>query len=189
MLRRNYKKIRREYFDYKKSNKLKSFREVDNNQIDYDISDIPWPVLFLRVYNRDTDKVSYFPRTCKLLRDIPGCTLAMFSVLPPGKVIPPHVGPFSGVLRYHLCLVDGGEGCFINVGGKKYIWESGKDVIFDDTFEHFVENNSDKTRVILFIDIQKRFSNPILDIVNTLFLKLSQYNKTVYDIVYNTNHS
>ena len=28
----------------------------------------------------------------------------MFSILAPGKRIPPHDGPYKGVLRYHLGL-------------------------------------------------------------------------------------
>jgi aspartyl/asparaginyl beta-hydroxylase (cupin superfamily) len=188
-LRSNYKTIRSEYMNYTKYKSLKRFKEIDVNQTDFDITDIPWNVLFLRIYNRDTDKIKWFPKTYKLISQIPNCTLAMFSVLPPGKKIPLHVGPFKGILRYHLCLVSGGDRCFINVNGYNYSWKSGQDVIFDDTLEHFVENNSKRTRVILFIDIRKSFQNPVLEMINRIFLVFAQYNKTVYDIVYNTNQS
>ena len=74
-------------------------------QINNDISDVPWEVLFLRVYNKDTDKIKYFPKTHSLISKIPGCSLAMFSILYPGKIIPPHIGPYKGILRYHLAII------------------------------------------------------------------------------------
>jgi ornithine lipid ester-linked acyl 2-hydroxylase len=36
------------------------------------------------------------PRTAAVLRAIPGLTTAFFSILAPGKHLPPHVGPYRG---------------------------------------------------------------------------------------------
>ena len=44
------------------------------------------------------------PETARLIRQIPGMTTALFSFLAPGKRLPPHRGPYGGVLRYHLAL-------------------------------------------------------------------------------------
>ena len=44
------------------------------------------------------------PRTAEIVESIPGMTTALFSVLLPHKHIPPHRGPWKGVLRYHLAL-------------------------------------------------------------------------------------
>ena len=46
------------------------------------------------------------PRPPRLVESIPGMETAMFSILSPGKHIPPHTGPYKGVLRYHLGLLD-----------------------------------------------------------------------------------
>jgi aspartyl/asparaginyl beta-hydroxylase (cupin superfamily) len=191
-LRDNYKKIRQEYKNYiKKYGKLRRFRDIDRVQTDYDISDIPWDVLFLRVYNKDTLKIKYFPKTYNLISKIPGCSLAMFSVLHPRKIIPPHTGPFKGVLRYHLALITPKKSnkCKIRVNKIEYYWQTGKDIIFDDTFIHSVENNTDETRVVLFLDIQRDFRNIFLNIINNVVLYFCKFNDSVSNIVDNTNNN
>ena len=191
-LRNNYKKIRQEYINYTKNHgKLRRFKDIDTVQTDYDISDIPWDVLFLRVYNKDTSKIKYFPKTYELISKIPGCSLAMFSVLHPGKIIPPHTGPFKGVLRYHLALITPkkSDECKIKVNKIEYYWQTGKDVIFDDTFIHSVENKTDESRVVLFLDIQRDFENIFLNIVNNVVLYFCKFNDSVDNIVDNTNNS
>lgn len=187
-LRNNYLDIRQEYLDYIKNHQLARFKDVDKTQTKYDISDIPWQVLFLKVYNVDTDKTRFFPKTTRLISQIPGCTLAMFSVLHSGKVIPPHRGPYKGVLRYHLTLIAPKDHhlCTIHVNKKPYNWTEGTDVLFDDTYLHHVENKSSDTRVILFLDIKKDFNNIFLDSLNSLLLNLAKYNDTVDSIKNNS---
>ena len=113
----------------------------------------------------------------------------MISILPPGKKIPVHVGPYKGVLRYHLGLKIPKDinNCFIVVNKKKYCWEEGKDVLFDDTLEHYVENNTNETRVILFLDIKLNFNNILLNSINSFISTFGQFNDTVVDIVNNVN--
>lgn len=190
-LRDNYDVIMNEYLNYNNTNKLKRFKDIDKVQTKYDISDIPWEVLFLRVYNKDTDKIKYFPKTFELISNIPGCSLAMFSILHPGKIIPPHNGPYKGVLRYHLALTAPKDinKCYIVVNDKKYHWETGKDVMFDDTFLHHVKNESDETRIVLFLDIKKEFNNYFLNKLNDCILYFGKFNDTVKTIVKNTNES
>jgi len=189
-LRDNYLEIKNEYISYIKKYKLKRFRDVDKMQQYYDISDIPWDVLFLKVYNKDTNKIKYFPKTYELINNIPGCSLAMFSVLYPGKVIPPHYGPYKGVLRYHLTLIAPKKykKCQILVNNKPYNWKEGKDVLFDDTYIHSVKNESDETRIVLFLDIKKNFNNIFLNSINNIILYFCQFNDTVHSIVENTNN-
>ena len=94
------------------------------------------------------------PKTTELLKQIPGITTAMFSILGPQKHIPPHNGFYKGVYRYHLGLIIPKEGeCYIVNGGQRYDWKEGEDVLFDDTFKHAVWNKTDETRVVLFCDV------------------------------------
>lgn len=192
-LRDNYKPIRDEYINYTKQNNLKRFAEIDSNQKFTDTGNIPWEILMLRVYNKDTNKIKHFPETYHLIKKIPGCTLAMFSVLKPGKKLAPHYGPSRSVYRYHLSLIvpdapkQESNGCFIKVDNKNHYWETGKDVMFDDTYMHSAENNTDKTRVVLFLDIKRKYNNVFLDWVNDTMLHYAQYNPTVNNIVKNTN--
>lgn len=128
------------------------------------------------------------PRTLELLQSIPGIQSALFSVIKPGTYIPPHSDPAKGVIRYHLALrvprpvrppgcnsgrceerrcyievdCDYGRGCNLpdhtGSGGHRYRWKEGESVLFDDVFPHWVQNDTDEVRVILFVDILRPLS-------------------------------
>jgi beta-hydroxylase len=107
------------------------------------------------------------PKTAALLRKIPGLTTALFSVLRGPKNIPPHRGPFNGVLRYHLPLivpppVDGAvsNACHIRVGKTTRSWVEGQSMIFDDTNYHEVVNDRPGERVVLFVDFYRPVPPP-----------------------------
>jgi beta-hydroxylase len=102
------------------------------------------------------------PRTAALMEEIPGMKTAMFSILSPRKHILDHRGPYKGVLRYHLGLIvpEQEEACRIRVGDEIRHWEEGKSMIFDDTFNHEVWNDTDETRVVLFIDVLRPLPFP-----------------------------
>jgi hypothetical protein len=95
------------------------------------------------------------PVTVKLLLAVPGVQSALFSIIAPGTFIPPHSDPAKGVIRYHLALKvpTDRERCYITVDEQRYCWETGKAVLFDDVFEHWVRNDTDEERVVLFVDI------------------------------------
>ena len=115
-----------------------------------------WRTYNLILFNRDvTTNTQKCPITTKLLKKVPGMQSALFSFMKPGAYVPPHNDPAKGVMRYHLALKvpKEREKCFINVDGRNYHWEEGKGVIFDDVYDHWVRNDSDETRVILFVDI------------------------------------
>lgn len=189
-LRNNHKIILDEYINYISKHKLKRFKDIDPYQTNLDNynSNIPWEVLFLKVYNKQTSKIKYFPKTYSLISKIPGCTLAMFSVLHPNKTLPPHVGPYKGVLRYHLALVTpkNEKQCKLFVNNIEYNWKKGEDVLFDDTFLHHVKNESNETRVVLFLDIKKEFNNIFLDSLNSFILSMAKFTDKVIDISNNT---
>ena len=76
------------------------------------------------------------------------------NVLAPNAKIIPHHGIYKGVLRFHLGLsTPNSPNCFISVNNQIYYWKDGEGIIFDDTFEHWVNNNTDKQRIILICDI------------------------------------
>jgi beta-hydroxylase len=103
------------------------------------------------------------PKTVELLKSIPSVHGAMFAMLPPGGKLGAHRDPFAGSLRYHLGLVTpNSPECFIIVDGKKYYWKDGEAVMFDETYIHTAENRTDVTRVILFCDVERPLSNPLV---------------------------
>ena len=117
-----------------------------------------WKKFYIKWYGDIPDKTrKQIPKLSKLLDKIPHVRLAMFSVLKPGTKILPHEGPYKGSLRCHLGLScpSKKDGCVLTVDGKKYGWENGKCLVWDDTYTHSVVNNSKQDRIILFMDIDR----------------------------------
>lgn len=109
--------------------------------------------------------------TVTLLRRIPDLSNAMFSILSPGKTIPPHRGPYKGLLRYHLALKvpRAADSCSLWVDGQRRQWREGETLIFDDTLIHSVENNTTEERVVLFADFVRPLPWP-LAVINRILL-------------------
>lgn len=94
------------------------------------------------------------PRTCDILDRIPNLFQAFFSILEGGKSIPAHAGPYRGYLRYHLGLkIPQNRPPRIRLKDQFHTWEEGKSALFDDSWEHEVENKSDDLRVVLVVDV------------------------------------
>jgi ornithine lipid ester-linked acyl 2-hydroxylase len=127
-----------------------------------------WKTFFLYGYGLEAEEnCKRCPETVRILKRIPNMKSAMFSILAPKKHIPPHRGMWKGMLRYHLGLIiPGPEGsCRIRVGKEIRTWEEGKSLVFDDSHEHEVWNDSDSYRVVLFVDVLRPVIFP-LSLVN-----------------------
>jgi beta-hydroxylase len=97
----------------------------------------------------------------------------MFALLPPGSRLGAHRDPFAGSLRYHLGLVTpNADTCRIVVDGEAYFWRDGEPVMFDETFIHTAENRSDVARIILFCDVERPLTNPLVRAINR-FVKMT----------------
>uniref|UniRef100_A0A7N4PE31 Aspartate beta-hydroxylase n=1 Tax=Sarcophilus harrisii TaxID=9305 RepID=A0A7N4PE31_SARHA len=98
------------------------------------------------------------PKTCALLEKFPettGCRRGQikYSVMHPGTHVWPHTGPTNCRLRMHLGLVIPKEGCKIRCAQDTKIWEEGKVLIFDDSFEHEVWQDASSLRLIFIVDV------------------------------------
>jgi aspartate beta-hydroxylase len=97
------------------------------------------------------------PRTTALLDAMPLVRVrdhapeTLFSVLRPGTHILPHRGVTNTRLVTHLPLIVPPD-CALRVGGETHVWEEGRCVTFDDTFEHEAWNHGTQTRVVLIMD-------------------------------------
>jgi aspartate beta-hydroxylase len=97
------------------------------------------------------------PRTAALLDSLPLTRICdhapetLFSVLSPGTHILPHTGVTNVRLVTHLPLIVPPD-CALRVGGQTHVWQEGRCVTFDDTFEHEAWNRSNETRVVLILD-------------------------------------
>jgi beta-hydroxylase len=121
--------------------------------------------------------VALCPETWRILACVPGLSMAMFSIFEPGKKLPPHRGPYNGVLRLHLGLIvpDESDEVAIRVGSRVCHWEEGKALVFDDSYEHEAWNNSDRVRVVLFVDFVRPMRFPA-NVVNALLLKFASHS-------------
>lgn len=117
-----------------------------------------WTRFYLKWYGEShPSAVQRCPRTVALLDSIPSVKAAMFTQLPPGSDLGRHRDPYAGSLRYHLGLVTPNDDrCFIDVDGIRYSWRDGEAVIFDETYIHWAANESDKNRIILFCDLERK---------------------------------
>jgi len=127
-----------------------------------------WKRFYLKWYGDPLPSADALcPKTVTLLARIPEVKAAMFALLPPGAKLNPHRDPFAGSLRYHLGLITpNDDACRIFVDGEEHAWRDGKDVVFDETFVHWAENRTDRTRVILFCDVERPLRVPLLQSVN-----------------------
>jgi beta-hydroxylase len=167
-LEREWRVIRTEFEAVRAARGIPGIREVEPGQDDIATDDWRWLVLFW--YRRDVpENCERCPRTAELLRGIPSIQSAMFSVFEPGMHVPPHHGPFKGVLRYHLGLVvPGGGRCGIRVGQEFRSWREGGSLVFDDTLEHEAWNDTQGTRVVLFVDFVRPLPWPLSAVNQTL---------------------
>lgn len=161
---------------------LPNFQDISKDQIEI-TDDDDWKTYFLYGYGFTAKLgVETCPKTAALMREIPGMTTAMFSILSPRKHILDHRGPYKGVLRYHLGLIVPlqAEQCRIRVGDDIRHWQEGKSLMFDDTFNHEVWNDTDETRVVLFVDVLRPLPSPWSQI-NRLIVKAIGYSPFVLD--------
>jgi beta-hydroxylase len=161
---------------------LPNFQDISKDQLEI-TDDDRWKTFFLYGYGFKAKLgVEMCPRTAALMQEIPGMTTAMFSILSPGKHILDHRGPYKGVLRYHLGLIvpHEAEACRIRVGEDVRHWQEGKSMIFDDTFNHEVWNDTDQTRVVLFVDVLRPLPMPE-SAINRLIVKAIALSPFVLD--------
>jgi ornithine lipid ester-linked acyl 2-hydroxylase len=178
-LRENWKVIRRELDDVLTNvEAIPKFHEVDKLQRFISAKDdVAWRTFILKGFNLWVDKnCEQVPRTTALLKQMPRITTAMFSIIDGGKHIPPHVGFFKSVLRYHLGLIVPTDApVYILVGGERYSWREGEEIVFDDTYLHEVWNESAGRRVVLFCDVLRdKTLPPFFRAVNRAMFRILQ---------------
>jgi beta-hydroxylase len=126
-------------------------------------TDDRWKTFFLAGIGMDCrENAQRCPETMRLLKKIPGMKTAFFSILAPHKHIPAHRGAFNGILRFHLGLIvpEPRELVRIRIGNDIWHWAEGKSLVFDDTFNHEVWNDTDGYRVVLFVDFARPLRPP-----------------------------
>jgi beta-hydroxylase len=140
-------------------------------------TDQGWKTFFLLAFGMKSEhNIAQCPETWKAVQAIPGLKTAMFSIFEPGKHLPPHRGPYNGVLRLHLGVIvpEPRDKIAIRVKDQICHWSEGRVLIFDDAYEHEAWNHSDKTRVVLFVDFVKPLRFPA-NFINWLLMNIALF--------------
>jgi beta-hydroxylase len=131
-----------------------------------------WKRFYLKWYDAFLPSARLLcPQTVALLQSIPSIHGAMFAVLPPGGRLVRHRDPFAGSLRYHLGLdTPNSPDCYLMVDGEPYFWRDGEAVIFDETYIHYAENKTQKSRMILFCDVERPLRSRVTTALNRFLI-------------------
>jgi aspartyl/asparaginyl beta-hydroxylase (cupin superfamily) len=158
---------------------LPSFHDISPDQKRISKGDNWKTFIFYALGHRVDSNCERCPETARLLENCPDLQNAWFSILKPGYRIPPHKGPTNGIVRIHLGLIIPGQRdqCWIRVADRILHWDEGKCIVFDDSFEHEVQNNTDQQRVVLFFDVLRPLRTPgrILNGIMLSLLKRTAY--------------
>lgn len=185
-LERNWQAICKEAILVQASN-MPSLGEIspDHRRI---AADTRWRTFFLEGYGyKRQENRERVPITASLIDRIPDVCTATFSVLEAGCHIPRHRGMTKGMLTYHLglCVPKDRSNCWIQIeeGENLYIhpWSDGRSLLFDDTYNHEVWNNTEEDRYVLLIQI-KRPCTLLARLLMHLFFHSVRYSRFVQDI-------
>jgi len=136
-----------------------------------------WKSFFLYGFGHKIEQnCARCPETARIVTQIPGLKMAMFSILAPKSHIPPHRGPYKGLLRYHLGLIipSPSTSCGIRVRDEIHSWQEGRSLIFDDSYDHEAWNHADSDRVVLFIDFVRPLPFPLSAMNRLMIWQLSK---------------
>ncbi|MDW9248396.1 aspartyl/asparaginyl beta-hydroxylase domain-containing protein [Burkholderia cepacia] len=160
--------------------RIPRFHEIMREQYDISANDArDWRMFIMQAYGQPFPRnLSRCPTVASIVATSPDVLSASLSFLAPGKHIPPHRGPFRGILRGYLVLsmpkrADGAPAAVLKVDGHEYRLDEGRFLLWDDTFMHEVWNDSDAVRIVLLLDIRRRgmprlltwLSNAVIGIV------------------------
>ena len=165
------------------------------------IHTIDWKTVMFKAGDFVEENCQRCPKTAELLRQTPGIFTAFFSVIQPHQYVTPHWGYWKGFVRYHLGVVipDNNENklCWIRVNGNAeqnakrdtayieqgeiYHWKNGEGILFDDNYLHDAANESDETRVVMWLDVRRKMQF-YLDAYNRLCLALMRRDESMKKI-------
>lgn len=149
-----------------------AYGDYNNDIVPLDINDTQkvldagWKLLPIKSGNYTNYK--HCPFIASLVKNDENIVSCIVSILEPRTRIPIHIGYYKGVIRYLLGVIipKDREQVFLCANGEKRNWTEGKGLLFDDTFPHKVYNNTDETRVVLYMDVRRKLDNKVLNSFN-----------------------
>jgi beta-hydroxylase len=162
------------------------------------IHTIKWKAFMLKSGSFIEENCALAPKTAALLRPLRSVYNAFFSILEPHQYVSPHWGYYKGFMRYHLGVIipanNADQKCWLRVNvdradnarrdkslierARKFHWQNGHGVMFDDTNLHDAANESDEVRVVLWLDVARKMPRP-LDLYNRALLRAVYFEPSV----------
>ncbi len=134
-----------------------------------------WRMFVLRAYGLDIqENLNKCPKLRELVRANPAIKSASLSFLAPGKQVPTHTGPFRGITRFYMGLdvptdESGQPGVNLTINDESFRLGNGEALLWDDTYPHSVENNTDQWRIALLLDVYRaNMPGPLRAFTNTI---------------------
>ncbi|WNO54477.1 aspartyl/asparaginyl beta-hydroxylase domain-containing protein [Stakelama saccharophila] len=148
-----------------------------------------WRSYFLWGYGYGIEEnIARCPETARFVESIPNLNSAFFSILAPGTHIPAHRGVTKGLVTCHLGLMVPRDGdARMRIGNRIVRWAEGETLIYDDTYDHEVWNDTSGTRVVLSIQFKRPLRNPGRWIAEW-FLKVARGSAFVQEARANIHH-
>ena len=186
-LEANFAVIRQEFERvWQRPEDIPSFHQISPDQARISKGN-NWKTYGLYIFGQQVEpNCTECPETAAILARVPGLQNAWFSILAPGYHIPPHRGPTRALVRVHLGLhvPTPAEACWIRVDSQKTHWQEGRCLLFDDTYEHEVHNDTEDYRCVLFLDIDRPMDR-LGSAFNDTLLRLMQASHYVKDPIAN----
>lgn len=158
ILQNNFNIIKQDFLNVYNTERSK---KVASDKITLD-AQVGWNQMELLIYGLKKEKnIALFPETYKLIQQIDNISTCYFSILNPKTQIKPHVGDTDAYYRCHFGLIIPGKlpECGIQVGSEKRAWKENEFLFFNDVYKHTAWNNTDELRVVLIIDVLRKFEN------------------------------
>lgn len=139
------------------------FHEIMPEQTDISASDgRDWRMFILKAYGVENSRhMAACPTLARIVAGCPDVLSASLSFMEPGKHVPPHRGPFRGVIRFYLGLsvpklADGRPAALLKIAGEEHRIGDGQWLLWDDTYFHEVWNGGSSLRCVLLLDVWRR---------------------------------
>ncbi len=139
------------------------FHEIMHEQTAISANDDrDWRMFILKAYGAEIPQnMARCPVLASLVSGSSDVLSASLSFLTSKKYIPPHRGPFRGVLRFYLALsmpklADGEPASVLRIANSEYRLADGDWLLWDDTYRHEAWNDSDQVRMVLLLDVWRR---------------------------------
>ena len=105
------------------------------------------------------NNLDFCPKLAKLITaNQDSINIAGLSLMRPDSEISEHTdttGLQHSSMAYHLGLIiPDSKKCILTVNGETKNQKPGQSIVFDSTYKHSAKNNTDRNRVILYIDFK-----------------------------------